>query len=159
MPTRLPGTHRRRPRSGSQKSAVDRRARVMPIDGSRAFCSSPGFFGIASSDGPMPASRALDRSRNSYPEGRASCLTWRKPSRQAGGAHRDLLRAGRRELREAEDAPIGPKTGLQTNPNTQLLEAAAPRLLEMKSLAAGTQIRAKSSSPSSQTGARWASCA
>jgi hypothetical protein len=65
--------------------------------------------------------------RNSYPEGRAGYLTWRKLlyGKQAERTRDLLVRAGV-SSREAEDAAIWvSKTGLPTNPNTQLLEDAA----------------------------------
>lgn len=65
--------------------------------------------------------------RNSYPEGRAGYLTWRKflYGKQAARARDLLLQAGV-PAHEAEDAATWvSKTGLQTNPNTQLLEDAA----------------------------------
>jgi hypothetical protein len=65
--------------------------------------------------------------RNSYPEGRAGYLTWRKflYGKQAARARDLLLHAGV-ATHEAEDAATWvSKTGLQTNPNTQLLEDAA----------------------------------
>ena len=65
--------------------------------------------------------------RNSYPADRAGYLAWRKGlyGRQAERARELLLQAGV-EPREAEDAATWvSKTGLQINPNTQLLEDAA----------------------------------
>ena len=65
--------------------------------------------------------------RNSFPEGRAGYLSWRKDlyGRQAERARELLLQAGA-EAREAEDAATWiSKTGLKINPNTQLLEDAA----------------------------------
>jgi Domain of unknown function (DUF4202) len=65
--------------------------------------------------------------RNSYPEGRAGYLTWRKflYGKQAARARDLFLQAGV-AAHEAEDAATWvSKTGLQTNPNTQLLEDAA----------------------------------
>jgi hypothetical protein len=65
--------------------------------------------------------------RNSYPEGRAGYLTWRKflYGKQAARARDLLLQAGV-AAHEAEDvATWVSKTGLQTNPNTQRLEDAA----------------------------------
>ena len=65
--------------------------------------------------------------RNSYPEGRAGYLTWRKflYGRQAARA-RELLVQGGVSSEEADDAANWvAKSGLQTNPNTQLLEDAA----------------------------------
>jgi Domain of unknown function (DUF4202) len=65
--------------------------------------------------------------RNSFPEGRAGYLSWRKDlyGRQAERARELLLQAGV-EAREAEDAAAWiSKTGLKINPNTQLLEDAA----------------------------------
>jgi hypothetical protein len=65
--------------------------------------------------------------RNSYPADRAGYLTWRKGlyGKQAQRARQLLVQAGI-EPREAEDAAIWiSKTGLKTNPNTQLLEDAA----------------------------------
>jgi Domain of unknown function (DUF4202) len=65
--------------------------------------------------------------RNSFPEGRAGYLSWRKDlyGRQAERARALLFQAGV-EPREAQDvATWVSKTGLQTNPNTQLLEDAA----------------------------------
>ena len=65
--------------------------------------------------------------RNSFPEGRAGYLSWRKDlyGRQAERARELLLQAGA-EAREAEDAAAWiSKTGLKINPNTQLLEDAA----------------------------------
>jgi Domain of unknown function (DUF4202) len=65
--------------------------------------------------------------RNSYPEGRAGYLAWRKflYGKQAKRARDLLLQAGV-ALQEAEDAATWvAKTGLKTNPNTQLLEDAA----------------------------------
>jgi Domain of unknown function (DUF4202) len=65
--------------------------------------------------------------RNSYPEGRAGYLTWRKflYGKQAARA-RELLVQGGVSSQEADDAASWvAKSGLQTNPNTQLLEDAA----------------------------------
>ena len=65
--------------------------------------------------------------RNSFPEGRAGYLSWRKDlyGRQAERA-RELLLQACVEAREAEDAATWiSKTGLKINPNTQLLEDAA----------------------------------
>ena len=65
--------------------------------------------------------------RNSYPDGRAGYLTWRKflYGKQAQRTRDLLLQAGV-SAQEAEDAATWvSKTGLQTNPNTQLLEDAA----------------------------------
>ena len=65
--------------------------------------------------------------RNSYPEGRAGYLTWRRLlyGKQAERT-RDLLVQAGVSSQEAEDAATWvSKTGLQTNPNTQLLEDAA----------------------------------
>jgi hypothetical protein len=65
--------------------------------------------------------------RNSFPEGRAGYLSWRKDlyGRQAERARELLLQAGA-ESREAEEAATWiSKTGLKINPNTQLLEDAA----------------------------------
>ena len=65
--------------------------------------------------------------RNSYPEGRAGYLTWRKflYGKQAARA-RELLVQGGVNSQEADDAASWvAKSGLQTNPNTQLLEDAA----------------------------------
>lgn len=65
--------------------------------------------------------------RNSYPAGRAGYLTWRKShyGKQAKRTQELLLHAGLTS-QEAEDAATWvSKTGLQSNPNTQLLEDAA----------------------------------
>lgn len=65
--------------------------------------------------------------RNSFPEGRAGYLSWRKDlyRRQAERARELLLQAGA-EARETEEAATWiSKTGLKINPNTQLLEDAA----------------------------------
>ena len=65
--------------------------------------------------------------RNSFPEGRAGYLSWRKDlyGRQAERARELLLQAGA-ESREAEEAATWiSKTGLKINPSTQLLEDAA----------------------------------
>ena len=65
--------------------------------------------------------------RNSYPAGRVGYLAWRKflYGKQARRA-RELLREAGVASDEAEDAATWiSKTGLQTNPNTQLLEDAA----------------------------------
>jgi hypothetical protein len=65
--------------------------------------------------------------RNSYPEGRAGYLTWRKflYGKQASRA-RELLVQGGVSSQKADDAASWvAKSGLQTNPNTQLLEDAA----------------------------------
>ena len=65
--------------------------------------------------------------RNSYPADRAGYLTWRKGlyGRQSERA-RDLLCEAGVEPQEASDvATWVSKTGLKTNPNTQLLEDAA----------------------------------
>ncbi|HEY5707274.1 MAG TPA: DUF4202 domain-containing protein [Terrimicrobiaceae bacterium] len=65
--------------------------------------------------------------RNSYPADRAGYLAWRKNlyGRQAARARELLLRAGVAS-QGAEDAGTWvSKTGLKTNPNTQLLEDAA----------------------------------
>jgi Domain of unknown function (DUF4202) len=65
--------------------------------------------------------------RSSYPADRTGYLTWRKGlyGRQADRA-RELLLQGGLKPREAEDAATWvSKTGLKTNPNTQLLEDAA----------------------------------
>ena len=108
--------------------AIDRLSLSMPIGWRRGFCSSAP----ASSELLRLAARCqhLERwtvPRNSYPEGRAGYLTWRKlPLRKAGGARPRLARPGRREFEEADDAASWvAKSGLQTNPNTQLLEDAA----------------------------------
>ena len=65
--------------------------------------------------------------RSSYPEGRAGYLTWRKflYSKQAARARELLLQAGVSASDVAEVAAWVSKTGLLTNPNTQLLEDAA----------------------------------
>jgi Domain of unknown function (DUF4202) len=65
--------------------------------------------------------------RSSYPEGRSGYLTWRKLlyGKQAERT-RDLLVQAGVSSQQAEDAATWvSKTGLQTNPNTQLLEDAA----------------------------------
>ena len=65
--------------------------------------------------------------RNSYPAGRAGYLTWRKflYGKQAERT-RDLLVQAGVSSQEAEDAATWvSKSGLHTNPNTQLLEDAA----------------------------------
>ena len=65
--------------------------------------------------------------RKSYPEGRAGYLTWRKflYSKQAERTRNLLVQAGV-SFQEADDAATWvSKTGLQSNPNTQLLEDAA----------------------------------
>jgi Domain of unknown function (DUF4202) len=65
--------------------------------------------------------------RNAYPADRAGYLAWRKClyGKQAERARELLLQAGV-EPREADDAATWvSKTGLQTNPNTQLLEDSA----------------------------------
>ena len=65
--------------------------------------------------------------RSSYPKGRAGYLAWRKflYGKQAKRTHDLLLQAGVAS-QEAEDAATWvSKTGLQTNPHTQLLEDAA----------------------------------
>lgn len=65
--------------------------------------------------------------RNSYPDGRAGYLTWRKflYGKQANRT-RELLRQAGVSSREAEEAAKWvSKSELQTNPNTQLLEDAA----------------------------------
>lgn len=65
--------------------------------------------------------------RSSYPEGRTGYLSWRKflYGKQAEHARELLLQAGVPTL-EAENAAVWvSKTGLSTNPNTQLLEDAA----------------------------------
>jgi hypothetical protein len=65
--------------------------------------------------------------RNSYPEGRAGYLTWRKflYGKQAARA-RELLVQGGVSSQEGDDAASWvAKSGLQINPNTQLLEDAA----------------------------------
>jgi Domain of unknown function (DUF4202) len=65
--------------------------------------------------------------RSSYPEGRAGYLSWRKflYGKQAEQTRALLLQAGV-PAPEAENAAVWvSKTGLPTNPNTQLLEDAA----------------------------------
>jgi uncharacterized protein DUF4202 len=65
--------------------------------------------------------------RKSYPEGRAGYLTWRKLlyGKHAERTRNLLVQAGV-SSQEAEDAATWvSKTGLQSNPNTQLLEDAA----------------------------------
>jgi hypothetical protein len=65
--------------------------------------------------------------RSSYPADRAGYLSWRKGlyGRQAERARQLLVQAGV-EPGEADDAATWvSKTGLKTNPNTQLLEDAA----------------------------------
>lgn len=65
--------------------------------------------------------------RGSYPEGRAGYLTWRKflYGKQAERARALLLQAGVPASEAAEVTTWVSKTGLPTNPNTQLLEDAA----------------------------------
>lgn len=65
--------------------------------------------------------------RSSYPEGRAGYLTWRKflYGKQAARARELLLQAGVSANDVEEVATWVSKTGLPTNPNTQLLEDAA----------------------------------
>lgn len=65
--------------------------------------------------------------RSSYPEGRAGYLTWRKLlyGKQAERARELLLQAGVPASEAGEVATWVSKTGLPTNPNTQLLEDAA----------------------------------
>ncbi|HEU4679695.1 MAG TPA: DUF4202 domain-containing protein [Terrimicrobiaceae bacterium] len=65
--------------------------------------------------------------RSSYPEGRAGYLTWRKflYGEQAARARELLLQAGVSANDVEEVATWVSKTGLLTNPNTQLLEDAA----------------------------------
>lgn len=65
--------------------------------------------------------------RNSYPEGRAGYLSWRKDlyGRQAERARELLLQVGVVSEEAQKVATWVSKAGLKTNPNTQLLEDAA----------------------------------
>jgi hypothetical protein len=65
--------------------------------------------------------------RNSYPEGRVGYLAWRKflYGKQAERTRELLVQAGISSPEAEEAATWVSKTGLKTNPNTQLLEDAA----------------------------------
>ena len=65
--------------------------------------------------------------RETYPEGRAGYLSWRRGlyTRQAERARALLLEAGVDDTAAAEAATWVSKTGLKTNPGTQALEDAA----------------------------------
>ena len=65
--------------------------------------------------------------RSSFPTGRAGYLAWRKElyGKQAECARKLLLHAGVEPLEAHNAATWISKTGLQINPNTQLLEDAA----------------------------------
>jgi Domain of unknown function (DUF4202) len=65
--------------------------------------------------------------RNSYPDGRAGYLTWRKflYGKQANRTRELLLQAGVSSQEAEEAAGWVAKSGLPTNPSTQLLEDAA----------------------------------
>ena len=65
--------------------------------------------------------------RTTFPEGRAGYLTWRRSlyTRQAERARELLLAAGVDAAEAADVATWVSKTGLRTNPGTQVLEDAA----------------------------------